>query len=48
MKIVGDMECVDKLQAILIYNADFNFLNKKLGRNALQQVEWYNQVAQEK
>ncbi len=38
---------VDKLRIILLYKADFNFLNRKLGREALRQAETYNQVTAE-
>ncbi len=43
-KSLGNWQ-VDKLQTILLEEADFNFLNKILGREALQQAERCNQVA---
>ncbi len=30
---------VNRLHTIFLYEADFNFLNKKLGRDALRQAE---------
>ncbi len=36
---------VDKLLMILLYKVDFNFLNKKLGRDMPRHAEAYNQVA---
>ncbi len=38
---------VDKLRIIFLYEADFNFLNKKLGRDTLRQAENHNQVTTE-
>ncbi len=37
-KVQGNWK-VDKLCTILLYEADFNFLNKKLGGDALRHVE---------
>ncbi len=38
---------VDKPRTILLYEVDLNFLNNKLGRDALRQVDSYNQVVVE-
>ena len=38
---------VDKLRTILLYEADFNYMNKFLGRHMLAQAEQYNLMAPE-
>ena len=38
---------VDKLRIILLYESDFNFNNKIVGRQALENAEKYNMLAKE-
>ncbi len=35
---------VDKLRTILLYEVDFNLVNKKFGWNALRQAEPFNKI----
>ena len=37
----------DKLRTILLLEADFNLLNKKLGRDLMMQAEKFHQIAPE-
>ena len=46
LKKSGDYR-LDKLRTIVLYEADFNFQNKQLGRSAMRQALQYSQIADE-